>query len=301
MWLHQNIAYNTVAFFNNAVRSSTPNSTLSTGLAVCEGYAALFTCMATHVGLESRVIGGHGKGFGYKAVGPGEPVPPYSSGHAWNVVRIDNGDWKLCDPCWGAGNVSGGSQGYNKHFNPSQFTMSNEDFGDRHFPEDRKSFYRADGRYPTWEEYLLGADRGGAAVHIFSGFTWEEGVAEKSILPRPRKLSLAAERQKGAMVRFSFTKVCPHWDNEVRGKGKHYCYILCRDGYPAIPFQHNGYAWWLDIPSDELGLPEKNIKIAAVNSFKGGDGRGVTGEEFRAGLGRVAMGWGFVCKWDLVP
>lgn len=61
-WLHHNIEYDVVAFFNNNVQPSTPKSTFATGLAVCEGYAALFTALATAAGLESVVVGGHGKG-----------------------------------------------------------------------------------------------------------------------------------------------------------------------------------------------------------------------------------------------
>jgi transglutaminase/protease-like cytokinesis protein 3 len=61
-WLHHNIEYNTVAFYSGNIKPSTPNSTLSSGLAVCEGYAALFTSLATAIGLESVVVGGHGKG-----------------------------------------------------------------------------------------------------------------------------------------------------------------------------------------------------------------------------------------------
>ncbi|KAF2156607.1 hypothetical protein K461DRAFT_272663 [Myriangium duriaei CBS 260.36] len=297
-WLHYNIRYNTVAFFNNAVKPSTPNSTISTGLAVCEGYAALFTALAVMSGLESRVIGGHGKGYGYAPVAPGQAVPPFEAGHAWNVVRIDDGEWKLIDPCWGAGHLNCADNTYKQSFTPSQFTMSNEDFGETHFPEDRQSFYRTIMPNPSWEDYLLGADRGGETVQTFGGFTWEEGIAAKSISPRPKRISLAAERQKG-FSRFSFTKVCAHWDNERQGKGKPYCYILCRDGQQAVPFQSNGYAWWIDIPADELGQPGQEIKIGAVNKFNGGDGRGVTNEEFLARRGRVAMGWGFMCLWTL--
>jgi transglutaminase/protease-like cytokinesis protein 3 len=44
------------------VKGSTPADTIRTGLAVCEGYAALFTAMATAVNVESVVVGGHGKG-----------------------------------------------------------------------------------------------------------------------------------------------------------------------------------------------------------------------------------------------
>ena len=61
-WLHHNIDYNVEAFFNNNVRSSTPASTLDSGLAVCEGYAALFTAIATKAGLQSVVVSGYGKG-----------------------------------------------------------------------------------------------------------------------------------------------------------------------------------------------------------------------------------------------
>lgn len=72
MWLHFNIAYNCDAFFSGNIQPSTPASTISSGLAVCEGYAALFTAFATHIGMESVVIGGHGKGFGYKPLQPGQ-------------------------------------------------------------------------------------------------------------------------------------------------------------------------------------------------------------------------------------
>ena len=105
-WLHHNIAYDTVAFFGNNVKGSTPQSTLRSGLAVCEGYAGLFAALAMKVGMECFVLSGASKGFGYTPLQPGQPVPPFASTHAWNVVKIDNGEWKLVDSCWGAGNVS---------------------------------------------------------------------------------------------------------------------------------------------------------------------------------------------------
>jgi transglutaminase/protease-like cytokinesis protein 3 len=61
-WLHHNIDYNVEAFFSGNLKPSTPTSTIATGLAVCEGYAGLFTALATAAGLESVVVGGHGKG-----------------------------------------------------------------------------------------------------------------------------------------------------------------------------------------------------------------------------------------------
>ena len=67
-WLHHNIDYNVEAFFSGNIKPSTPFTTLDTGLAVCEGYAGLFTALATKAGLESMVVGGHGKGRSFHGI-----------------------------------------------------------------------------------------------------------------------------------------------------------------------------------------------------------------------------------------
>lgn len=84
---------------------STPEKTISSGLAVCEGYAGLFAALALKAGLQAMVCSGASKGFGHTPLEPGQPVPAFKSTHAWNAVCIDNGEWKLVDPCWGAGHV----------------------------------------------------------------------------------------------------------------------------------------------------------------------------------------------------
>ncbi|KAF2225949.1 hypothetical protein BDZ85DRAFT_232082 [Elsinoe ampelina] len=299
-WLHHNIAYNTKAFFSNNLQPSTPSSTISTGLAVCEGYASLFTCLATHAGLQSRVIGGHGKGYGYAPLSPGSPIPPYESGHAWNAVHIETG-WKLLDACWGAGTVDGATQSYKKGFNASEFTKPNADFGRTHFPEDGRSFFRDDGRCPTWGEYLTN-DGFGDGPRRFGGYTHQEGVSEASFEPKTGEISLAREAGK-TFTRFSFTKVCPHWDNRKVGGGAQYCYILLcgpEGRERRVPFETNGWAWWVDVGVEELGGVGGKVMVAAVTAFDGGDGRGLTARDFREKEGRVGMGWGYVCEWDVV-
>ena len=139
-WLHHNVAYDVNNFFGGTVQRSTPQSTLQTGLAVCEGYAALFSNLAMYAGLESVVISGHGKGYGYTPLAPGSALPPYKSGHAWNAVKIDNGEWKLIDACWGAGHVQGKGMPYVPKFSPECFNMSNEEFGVKHFPRQQRPF-----------------------------------------------------------------------------------------------------------------------------------------------------------------
>lgn len=303
-WLHHNIDYDTVAFFNNNVRPSTPASTLATGLAVCEGYAGLFTALASKCGLESIVVGGHGKGFGYTAPTANSPLPPYNpGGHAWNAVKIDDGKWKLIDCCWGAGAVGGAGQPYSRGFSPHHFTRDNTDFGLSHFPADKRHFFREDGRPSiSWEEYMLGPSNGVEPPQMFNGFTSEEGIAVESFRPLAKHLSV---RDTQPFVRFQFNKVCTHWDNERHGKGKHYVYILETGGLDGrdpkkLPFQTNGMFWWVDVPPRELGAAGQQVKIAAVNSFDGGDGRGVTPALFKEKVGRCGMGWGYVALFELI-
>lgn len=304
-WLHHNIEYDVNAFFNNNVKPSTPNSTLQTGLAVCEGYAGLFTALATKAGLESIVVGGHGKGFGHTALAAGSPIPPPNpTGHAWNAVKIDNGEWKLIDPCWGAGNVSGKNMPYNKDFTPAQFIMDNNEFGTRHFPEDRSKQFRTDGRVLTWEEYLM--DDMGERLQVYSDVK-KHGIGERTFEPRLKHIRVR-DATGPDTIRFTFAAVCQHYDL-LRCTGDRPCVMLLkvggRDGRKddLIPFECTGVVgsvWWVDVRRDELGAPGQTVSIFAVTSFDNGDGRGVSVDEFKRKKGRVAMGFAGIAAYDLV-
>ena len=303
-WLHHNISYDVVGFFNKTVKSSTPASTLSTGLAVCQGYADLFTALASKVGLESVVVGGHGKGYGFTNLPPGAPVPSESSNHAWNAVKIDNGEWKLIDCCWGAGHISGEGKPYTKSFTPSLFTMSNEDFGLRHFPTNKSQLFRTDGRRITWDEYILG-DQGGELLRVFSGVAPTEGLAETKMLPKYLKVPITPSKHSHSTVRFQFEKICEHWDPVRHGPGKPYVYILKIHGQDGrqgdyVPFQTNGAVWWADIPPLSLGAPGQTITLYTVDTVQGADARGWTVEQYLAAKGRKAMSFNGVAAWELV-
>lgn len=303
-WLHHNISYDVVGFFNKTLKPSTPASTLSTGLAVCQGYADLFTALASKVGLESVVVGGHGKGFGFTKLSPSAPVPSESHNHAWNAVKIDNGDWNLIDCCWGAGHIQGEGKPYVKSFTPSFFTMSNEEFGLRHFPTNRSQFFRADGRRIPWDEYILG-DRGGELVQVFSRVVPTEGLAETKILPKYLKVPITPSKHSSPTVRFQFEKVCEHWDPVRHGPGKPYVYILKIHGQDGrqgdyVPFQTNGAVWWADVPPLSLGAPGQTITLYTVETVQGADARGWTLEQYLAAKGRKAMSFSGVAAWELV-
>ena len=313
-WLHYNIMYDVVSFFNNNVRGSTPQSTLQTGLAVCEGYAALFTNLATYAGLESVVISGHGKGFGFSSLAPGSPLPPYNAGHAWNAVRIDNGEWKLIDACWGAGHVQGAGQPYIQQFHSECFTMSNEEFGTKHFPGNKDHFFLPGGRRMSWEEYIVIDPASWPDMvetpTIFTNAKEDYTIGEKTVYPRARKINV---RQNGN-VRFQFGLRCAHWtlDRHTR-KGPPPVFIVSVGGvdgrnkdlipmeyYPG-PAGQGGDLWSVDIPARELGASGQTVTLFAVTSFGDRqDCRGLTVREFREGKGRVGMGFTGVAAWDCV-
>ncbi|AEO55487.1 hypothetical protein MYCTH_112924 [Thermothelomyces thermophilus ATCC 42464] len=213
-WLHHNVVYDVHGFFNNCIpRGQTPADTIYSGKAVCEGYARVYEAIATRAGLECVVVTGHGKGFGFRPLRAGQPPPPRDpTGHAWNAVRIDGGRWKLVDACWGAGAVCNGQ--YHQRFAPECFTMSNERFGDRHFPADDRHWYRRDGRRPTWEEYMMGP--AGDEPAEWMGDATREGLDQGNFAPMQRRISANG----AGTVRFRFAKVCEHWLPEKNGPGK---------------------------------------------------------------------------------
>jgi transglutaminase-like putative cysteine protease len=313
-WLHHNIRYDVDSFFAGNVRPSTPQSTFQSGLAVCEGYAALFTNLATHAGLESVVISGHGKGYGYTPLAPGSPIPPYNAGHAWNAVRIDDGEWKLLDACWGAGHVQGKDQPYIAKFTPQYFTMSNEEFGIKHFPGNKDMFFLPEGRRMSWEEYIqINPASWPLQVEAPTIFTSsaDYGVGERTVMPRSRKISL----KQGGVIRFQFSLYCPHWTVEGHTKkGPPPVFIIATHGVDGrnkdlVPLEHirgqnpggGGDFWYCDVEARELGAAGQTITLFAITSF--GDRqntRGLTVREFKESKGRVGMGFQGVAAWDLV-
>lgn len=300
-WLHHNIAYDTVALFTNNVKPSTPASTLASGLAVCEGYAGLFAAMAMKCGLEAYVVSGDGKGLGHTDYQPGTPIPPVTSNHAWNVVRIDNSEWKLIDCCWGAGHAKGWGQPYEKSFSPERFTQSNDEFGLDHYPSDSSKQFRNDGRVVSWEEYFTTSKNGCGAL-VYSGWN-KEGIDTTSFRPFEGKISVS--HLPGPTVRFQFQKLCPHWEPTRNGMGPAYLYVLdlgglegTRTNYP--PFETDGNVWWCDVPVRDLGAPGGKAQICTLAKFDGQEGRGLPIQTYREKKGRVGMEFaGVVCKWEI--
>ncbi|TWU72869.1 hypothetical protein ED733_003637 [Metarhizium rileyi] len=299
-WCHHNISYDTVSFFGNNVRHMSVEDTIFSGLAVCQGYAETFKAVANRAGLECVVVGGHGKGFGHTPLKKGERPPPAKpDGHAWNAVRVDGGFWKLIDACWGAGHICSAANMYKKEFSPREFTLTNEKFGLRHFPQDSRHQYRSDGRTVSWEEYYTGGVDG--ETHQWYGTGNNEGIAEDSVEPKSRDISV----HSGQSVRFQFSKVCEHWTSEKAGLGKPALFLLSIHGLDGrndeiIPTDSNGYWNWVDVNARDLGAPGQTVEILKLETMDDRDARGVTAEEFSSKRGKVGMSWSYIAKWNLV-
>ncbi|MBE3109921.1 MAG: hypothetical protein IMZ46_05310 [Acidobacteria bacterium] len=300
-WLHHNVDYDWVNFCNGTIdRRSGPADILLNGKAVCAGYADGYKAIATQAGMECVVVSGHGKGFGHTALRKGEAPPPKkASGHAWNAVRIDGGEWKLLDSCWGAGHVDK-ANGYKRSFSPIQFIASNEVFGQRHYPSDDGHFFRKDRRVVPWAEYYRGDVADDEPV-VKYGKLDEEGCAGSTLAPSGLHLAV----NSGEVVRFQVAKLCEHWTHERNGKGKPYLFLLAIHGVDGrkddrVPLETDGYWWWVDVHARDLGAPGQAVSLMALTSFDNEDGRGVSREEYLRLKGRVGMGFAGLAKWELV-
>ena len=298
-WCHHNIAYDCEAFFGNRVRGITPEEGIFEGKAVCSGYAGVYEAIARRAGLECIVVTGHGKGYGYKALAPGEPTPPRKAdNHAWNAVRIDGGRWKVIDACWGAGNVA--DQRFTKAFKPSEFVLSNIQIGMRHYPENSAYFFREDGRIPSWEEYIIGDSRDGERATWYTK-AGEEGLSEYGFTPRARHIPVRG----GGVVQFRLSKVCEHWTYETHGKGKPLLLALKIHGLDGrnedlVPLDYDGFWFSIDVPARDLGTPGQTISLYGFDTIDSRDARGLTKEEWLRKKGKVGYSLVGVAQWELV-
>lgn len=302
-WCHHNIDYDAHGFLNNCVpRGQTPAETIFSGRAVCEGYARVYEAVATRAGLACVVVTGHGKGFGFTPLRAGEPPPPRKpTGHAWNAVRIDGGVWKLVDACWGAGALSAGGT-YARRFAPECFTMPNERFGLRHYPADDAHWFRADGRAPSWAEYIAGPV--GDEPAEWMGDATREGLDEHNFAPAQRRIAVAGGGG-GVVVRFRFGKLCEHWDPEKHGPGKPMLLALKMGGVDGrcediVPVEYDGFWYHLDVPARELGAPGQTVSLIGLKTVDGQSARGLSKEEWLRKKGRCGYSYAYLVRWQLV-
>jgi hypothetical protein len=105
VWMTDNVSYDDESFNSGDFGDNSAENVLRTRLAVCAGFANLFTEIAIKTGIEAVTVSGYAKGYGYTE---GDSFD--ESNHAWNAVKID-GVWKIYDATWGQGSGSEDSRG----------------------------------------------------------------------------------------------------------------------------------------------------------------------------------------------
>jgi hypothetical protein len=98
-WLAHHVAYDVAYLRGDTTHLYTPEAVLQSRKAICQGYADLFTEMATRMKLEALTVVGHA----YDWLTTGNKLDNTNE-HAWNVYRIA-GNWHWADATWGAGNT----------------------------------------------------------------------------------------------------------------------------------------------------------------------------------------------------
>jgi transglutaminase-like putative cysteine protease len=287
-WLHHNIAYDTHAFFNNAVKPSTPESTLQRGLAVCEGYAGLFADLAARVGLDVLVINGHGKGVGYVAISDtGEvDVPAFASNHAWNAVVFDDDNWHLIDPCWGSGALDGGV--YRQRLAQRWFTSTNIEFGASHFPCDEQYQMREDGTVLTWPEYILAPARP-IEMQQFDELMY----CGDRLYPEVKYIT------GGEHHVFRIGKACEHLEIPERW-GEDYALLLIASrntGAGEVMDRDEVVGGW--VASVDVPPGKGTVVLYIVSVWDGRDGKGLEPDVLRRSMGRKAMEFQGVAQWEV--
>lgn len=300
-YLHHHIAYDAAGFFGLRPKGSQDAfSVLQTGLAVCQGYADLFVALATPSGLEARLISGHGKGFGH-ITGSSIPYPP--SGHAWNAVRIDDGEWWLIDPCWGAGHINSETQTYVKAFSPIHFVNSPAEFAKAHYPASGHAGLPPAVACPiSWGEYC-GSFEGRHGVDeadrpmIYGRFATDMGLLDRGaeyqdILPAKRRLS-TGRRETFLVTQGPCT--CPgvtvpkmRWLLFLKvgeSSEKQDLHLMKRVGERK---------WAVDV---DLRLDVRKVELCFATKWKGEDAEGLNPQEWESGLGKVGWSWGSLVLW----
>lgn len=291
-WCHHNIQYDVKNFLAGTIQGGhTAEDTIRLGTGVCDGYSKVFCAIAERAGMECIAVTGHGKGYGYKAPAPGV-VPRFESNHAWNAVRLDDGGWKTVDACWGAGSLTNGV--WVTTFKPMEFTMSNDAFGERHFPTNPDEQFRNDGRELSWDEYILGGEGGETPTFCTDGY--KEGLDPTGLEPAVKYLDPYAHAQ-GGMVRFQIPWVCDHWaENVVAKRGGPLLLMVCT-GDDTFPMDYTGEWWYVDVPADQI---RKSLMIAGLDTLGGQDARGTTKEQFLKKKGRVGYSYVGIAMYEIV-
>jgi transglutaminase/protease-like cytokinesis protein 3 len=128
VWIANNIEYDVDTYLSESKVMKDAEEVFASGKAICQGYAELYSDIVTGLGLQTVIISGYAKGYGYKAGFHFEKTD-----HSWNAVKIEN-KWHFIETTWGAGGFDG--EKYIRDYTTAWFDTDPRLFVLHHFPED---------------------------------------------------------------------------------------------------------------------------------------------------------------------
>lgn len=129
-WLAYHIVYDVAYLKGDTTHLYTPEEVFHSRQAICQGYAELFTDLATRMKLETCIVAGHARDWLTF-----DKMLNKVNGHAWNAYRVA-GVWHLADATWGAGGISSGEKEFQREFNPFWFDVPPSQAIFYHLPTD---------------------------------------------------------------------------------------------------------------------------------------------------------------------
>ena len=146
-WIDQNISYDVEKYLNDDKTYTTIWDTLETKKTMCQGFSELFSELCFWADIESEIIKGYAKGFGFN----GKPLK--DTNHIWNAVLINN-KWKLVDITWAVGfvNIRIGKFVFNKRFRKQYIFAKPDDLIITHLPV--KSKWQLSNNPITFNEFF---------------------------------------------------------------------------------------------------------------------------------------------------
>jgi hypothetical protein len=128
-WVALNLEYDIKGLQRGNIPAQTTKNVLSSGKAVCGGFAAVFTELCEAAQIPVREINGHARGFGFDI----SQKERFESNHAWNAVQIE-GVWYLIDATWDGGYGTPDYR-YIKEYSTAFLFLEPQWFIHTHFPE----------------------------------------------------------------------------------------------------------------------------------------------------------------------
>jgi hypothetical protein len=123
-WVAANISYDLKGIDQHIKNEDKVKTTLASRKGVCRHYAAVFTALSNHLGIQTIAISG------YTSKKDGS-ISDLS--HAWCVSKI-NQKWHLYDPTWGAGQIKDNK--FFKKLNNFYFDTAPKELVKNHMPFD---------------------------------------------------------------------------------------------------------------------------------------------------------------------